>query len=130
VSDKRVWKRLLGVEQIVIEGRDLEDSDRGLVVSARPAKRACGRCSRREKRFPFYDPGGRPAAMAGDGPRDDEGVHRGSRATGSVSGTRDCPRLGSLGAARLVVHTGLRGLDRVAGRACEPIRRRSQKRLE
>ena len=57
MANKSVWKRLLGVERIVIEDWELEEGDRTLVVSARPAKRARGRCSRCEKRCPYYDQG-------------------------------------------------------------------------
>ena len=57
MANKSVWKRLLGVERIVIEDWDLEDGDRTLVVSARPAKGACGRCARCDKRCPYYDQG-------------------------------------------------------------------------
>ncbi len=57
MANKSVWKRLLGVERIVIEDWDLEDGDRTLVVSALPAKGACGRCARCEERCPYYDQG-------------------------------------------------------------------------
>jgi len=57
VSDKRVWKRLLGVEQIVIEDWNLESGDNTLVVSVRPSKGACGRCSHCKRRCPYYDQG-------------------------------------------------------------------------
>ena len=36
MSDKSVWKRLLGVERIVIEDWDLEDGDRTLVREDSP----------------------------------------------------------------------------------------------
>lgn len=57
MSNKSVWKKLLGVEQIVIEGWDIEESEGAVIVSVRPSAGARDRCPRCEKRCPRYDRG-------------------------------------------------------------------------
>jgi transposase len=57
VSEKRVWKKLLGVEQVVIEDWDIDELEGALVVSVRPSRKVSNRCSRCERRGPRYDQG-------------------------------------------------------------------------
>lgn len=55
----RIWRRILGVDRVVIEDVDIDRGD--IVMSVRPWKtelRTCGRCGRRGCRL--YDRGGRP----------------------------------------------------------------------
>ena len=52
----RLWRRLLGVEQIVIESIGFDEDVEGVVVRVRPRKRARGRCGRC-RRSPGYDRG-------------------------------------------------------------------------
>ncbi|RYP80175.1 DDE transposase, partial [Nocardioides guangzhouensis] len=52
-----LWRALLGVEKMVIEGIEF-DEDAGLLVAhVRPRKRARGRCGRCGRRSPGYDAG-------------------------------------------------------------------------
>lgn len=51
-------KRLLGVEQVVIEGWDLMEKEDKLVVQVRVPARGRRRCSQCGRRSPFYDQGG------------------------------------------------------------------------
>ena len=53
----RLWRRLLGVEQIVIESIEFDEDVEGVVVRVRPRKRARGRCGRCGRRSPGYDRG-------------------------------------------------------------------------
>ena len=61
MSNSRVWKVLLGVEQhVVLEGVDLEVTEGGesvLVASVRPVKRQVSRCGQCLCRCPGYDRG-------------------------------------------------------------------------
>jgi hypothetical protein len=57
VRSARLWARLLGVEQAVVERVCLDQDEQALVVSVRPRKgsrRRCGRCGRR---CPGFDQG-------------------------------------------------------------------------
>jgi transposase len=57
VRSARLWARLLGVEQAVVERVCLDEDEQALVVSVRPrkgARRRCGRCGRR---CPGFDQG-------------------------------------------------------------------------
>lgn len=59
-SINRVWKLLLGVERVKVEGWDLEEGEDGehcLVLSARPTWEASGRCSICRRSCPGYDGG-------------------------------------------------------------------------
>jgi len=57
VPEKRVWKKLLGVEQVVVEDWDTDECDGSMVVSVRPSRKAAKRCSRCGRRCPAYDRG-------------------------------------------------------------------------
>ena len=57
MSCKRVWKKLLGVEQVVVEDWDFEEAARALVVSVRASRKAARRCPKCNKRCPIYDQG-------------------------------------------------------------------------
>lgn len=52
-----LWKRLLGVEQAVIEGVDFDEDAEAVVARVRPARRRRGRCGRCGRRCPGYDRG-------------------------------------------------------------------------
>jgi transposase len=57
VRSARLWARLLGVEQAVVERVCFDEDEQALVVSVRPrkgVKRRCGRCGRR---CPGFDQG-------------------------------------------------------------------------
>jgi transposase len=59
VRTTRVWRRLLGVEQTVIESVELETDERGrqlLVARVRVKAGAARRCSRCGRRCPGYHP--------------------------------------------------------------------------
>lgn len=55
----RIWQRLLGVPQVVIESLTIEDADDGevVVVGVRAGKGAARRCGRCGRRAPWYDQG-------------------------------------------------------------------------
>src|SRR5260370_32530008 len=65
VRTARVWARMLGCENTVIEGVDWRQDDAGdgggprltVVASVRPYKRQAGRCGVCGKRRPGYDQG-------------------------------------------------------------------------
>jgi len=57
VSEKRVWKKLLGVEQVIIEDWDIDEVEGAVIVSVRPSRKAARRCPRCNKRCPLYDQG-------------------------------------------------------------------------
>jgi transposase len=57
VSSKRVWKKLLGVEEVVVEDWDFEEVEGALVVSVRPIRKLSRRCPKCNKRCPIYDQG-------------------------------------------------------------------------
>lgn len=57
-SINRVWKRLLGVEQVVIEDWRFEGERDDLVVRVRVPRKGRRRCSRCRRRCPLYDRGG------------------------------------------------------------------------
>lgn len=57
MSEKSVWKKLLGVEQVVIEDWDIDEANGALVVSIRPSQKVSNRCSRCELRSSRYDQG-------------------------------------------------------------------------
>ncbi len=54
---KSLWKKLLGVEQVVIEGWNIEDGEGALVVSIRPNNRSAKRCPSCRRKCPVYDQG-------------------------------------------------------------------------
>ncbi|MBO4210859.1 ISL3 family transposase [Micromonospora echinofusca] len=60
MRDARIWQRLLGLPQVVIESLTVEDDDAGhvLVVGVRARKGAARRCGRCGARAPWYDRGG------------------------------------------------------------------------
>lgn len=53
-----VWKRLLGVERLVVEGWEFEEEEEAFVVRVRPRKADRGRCSICHRRCGRYDAGG------------------------------------------------------------------------
>ena len=55
MSCKRVWKKLLGVEQVVIEDWDIDENDGAVVVAVRAKRQSAQRCPRCMKRCPMYD---------------------------------------------------------------------------
>lgn len=55
----RVWAKLLGVEQTVVEDIDLDADQQVLVAHVRPAARQRRRCGTCQRRCPLYDPGRR-----------------------------------------------------------------------
>ena len=57
MSKRRIWKRLLGVEQVVVEDWDIEETLGRVVVRVRPSRKAGGRCARCGRRAPTYDQG-------------------------------------------------------------------------
>lgn len=56
-SINKVWRKLLGVEGLVVEGWDFDESDAALVVSVRPMKRGRRRCPHCRARCGRYDRG-------------------------------------------------------------------------
>jgi len=52
-----VWQRSLGLTRTVVEGVDFDDLANAVVVSARPAASARGRCGRCGRRSPRFDRG-------------------------------------------------------------------------
>lgn len=56
-STNTVWRKLLGVEGIVVEDLDFEEGSGCLVVSVRPMKRGRRRCPHCRARCPRYDRG-------------------------------------------------------------------------
>lgn len=56
-SINKVWRKLLGVEGVVIEGWDFDETDSALVVSVRPMKRGRRRCPYCRARCGRYDRG-------------------------------------------------------------------------
>ena len=64
----RVWRRVLGVEDTVIESVELETDKRGvevLVARVRPKGGVARRCSRCRRRCPVYDTGKAPRRWRG-----------------------------------------------------------------
>lgn len=57
MREARVWGRLLGLEQAVVERVEFVESVSAVVVHARPVARQRGRCGRCGKRGPRYDRG-------------------------------------------------------------------------
>lgn len=57
-STNKVWRALLGVEGIVVEGWDFDESTGAVVVSVRSMGRGRRRCSRCSRRCSGYDRGG------------------------------------------------------------------------
>lgn len=57
-SINRVWRKLLGVEAVVVEGLDFDEAGQALIVSVRPMKRGRRRCAYCRRRAPVYDQGG------------------------------------------------------------------------
>jgi transposase len=60
VRGSRVWRKVLGVEQITVEGFEFEENgdEEVLVVAVRPTRGRRGRCSRCDRRCSGYDQGG------------------------------------------------------------------------
>lgn len=56
-STNKVWRKLLGVEGIVVEGWDFDEADGAAVVSVRPMKRGRRRCPYCRTRCGGYDRG-------------------------------------------------------------------------
>lgn len=56
-SVNRLWRRLLGVEGVVVEDWDFDEIEQAVVVSVRPTKRGRRRCSRCHRRCGLYDQG-------------------------------------------------------------------------
>jgi transposase len=56
-SINRVWRKLLGVERMVIEGWELDEAEEALVFSVRAMGRGRRRCSQCGQRCPGYDQG-------------------------------------------------------------------------
>jgi transposase len=57
VRTARLWRRLLGVEQIVIEYVEFDEDEEAVVAHVRPRKGGRGRCGRCGRRSPGYDRG-------------------------------------------------------------------------
>lgn len=57
-SINRIWRQLLGVEGVVVEGYDIDESEQALIVSVRPMKRGRRRCAYCHRRAATYDQGG------------------------------------------------------------------------
>lgn len=57
MRDVSLWRCLLGLEDTVIEGVELDREERVLVVAVRPAARRCGRCGRCRAPARGYDAG-------------------------------------------------------------------------
>ena len=53
----RVWRRLLGVEQTVLEKVEFDEDEAAVVAHVRPRKGGRGRCGRCGRRCPGYDRG-------------------------------------------------------------------------
>ncbi len=87
MRDARVWRVLLGVEDTVVEGVELDEAGEVLVARVRPRRAGRGRCGRCGARAPWYDHGaGRrrwrgldlgtvPVFLEADAPRVDCPVH-------------------------------------------------------
>lgn len=58
MSNKRVWKKLVGVEKVVVEDWDIDEVNGGVVLLVRPSKGAVSRCPECGRRCPVYDQGG------------------------------------------------------------------------
>jgi transposase len=58
VSIKRVWKKLIGVERVVVEDWDIDEVEGAVVLSVRPSRGAASRCSQCDRRCSVYDQGG------------------------------------------------------------------------
>ena len=58
MSIKRVWKKLLGVERVVVEDWDIDEVEGGVVLSVRPSRGRSSRCAQCGRRCPVYDQGG------------------------------------------------------------------------
>ena len=70
MQNARVWQRVLGLVDTVIEGVVIDDAAGAVVVSVRPRKGRCRRCGRCGRRSSLYD--------QGDGRRRWRGVDLGS----------------------------------------------------
>ena len=57
MSNKSVWKKLLGVQQILIEDWDIDEDEGAVVVLVRPNRKATRRCPECGARCPAYDQG-------------------------------------------------------------------------
>ena len=57
MRNARVWRALLGVEKMVVEGISDEDDGRVLVARVRPSRGALHRCGVCQRRCPGYDAG-------------------------------------------------------------------------
>jgi transposase len=57
VSVKSVWKKLLGVEQVIIEDWDIDEVEEAVVVDVRLRRKVARRCPECGKRCPIYDQG-------------------------------------------------------------------------
>ena len=58
MSITRLWKKVVGVERVVVEDWDIDEESGGLVLSVRPSRGASQRCPRCQKRAVLYDRGG------------------------------------------------------------------------
>lgn len=57
MSTKRVWEKVLGVEGVVVDDWDLDETLGAIVLAVRPARKGRCRCSRCQRRCPRYDLG-------------------------------------------------------------------------
>jgi transposase len=57
VQNNRVWQRACGLTRTVVEGVDIDDKVKAIIVSVRPEARARNRCGRCGRRSPGYDRG-------------------------------------------------------------------------
>ena len=57
MREARIWRQVLGVEKMVIEGVDFDDVTDAVIVSVRPQARARSRCGVCGRRSPGYDGG-------------------------------------------------------------------------
>lgn len=57
MSVRRIWKKLVGVEEVVVEGGDFDEVLGGVVIAVRPSRRASCRCPSCQRRCPVYDQG-------------------------------------------------------------------------
>ena len=57
MRNNRIWARILGVENTVVEAVEFDDDEGCVVVSVRPRSRARSRCGMCQRRCPGYDNG-------------------------------------------------------------------------
>ena len=57
MRNSSLWRAVLGVENTVVEGVELDEDEGVVVAGVRPSRRAAGRCGRCRRRSPGYDRG-------------------------------------------------------------------------